>query len=220
MTLKGIILDFEGTIVDFQWDLERGELEARMALAGVIGEDLSSMNYAELYNLAAERGKSHLLDPIFDKFDLDALSRWRLRNGVREFLEFAKSCGLRLAVLSNVGSKALKRALEKFNILQFFDTVVSRDDMRFLKPHPSSVDKVLERLGLYPDEVIYVGDSFSDLIAARSRSMEIYILPFGEVEKKRFVEMGFSNFIHSFGELMEILKKEVLCEASKEDSKG
>ncbi len=218
--LRGIILDFEGTLVDFQWDLERGEAEAREVLSEFFGEDLSGKNYAELYNMAAEKGISHFLDPVYDRYDMDALSRWSIRDGVKRFLELVKSCGIKLAVLSNVGSKALDRALEKFGIARFFDVVVSRDDMRFLKPHPSSVDGVLERLELCPNEVVYVGDSFSDLLAARSRSIRLFILPFGEVEERRFIEAGFSNFIRSFGELVEILKKEVFSEASKEDSKG
>ncbi len=207
--LRGIILDFEGTLVDFQWDLERGEAEAREVLSEFFDEDLSGKNYAELYNMAAERGISRLLDSVYDRYDMDALSRWSLRDGVEEFLSLSKSLGLRLGLLSNVGFAALRRALEKFGLFSFFDAIVSRDSMGFLKPHPTSVEKMLSVLGLPPSDIIYVGDSFSDLAAANSYSIRVYIIPLGEVRREEFEKIGFGNFINSFRELKEMVLKEV-----------
>lgn len=205
-SFKGVIFDFEGTIVDFQWNLEEGEEEAREVLrkAGV-NTDLSNLNYAGIYNLAVELGLVDVVKPVFNKWDLDALKRWRKRDGIDVVLQTFKKHGIKTGLLSNVGRTALDRALKKLGLEGYFDVTVSRNDMPFLKPHPSSVDTMLKKLSLKPHEVLYVGDSISDLLAARSRNIKIVLFCDGESSKKELLKMGADAFISSPEDLLKIV---------------
>ncbi len=48
-----------------------------------------------------------------------------------------------------------------------FWVVITRDDVRRLKPHPMPVEKAAEQLGLVPEQCVMVGDTNLDVRAAR-----------------------------------------------------
>jgi HAD superfamily hydrolase (TIGR01509 family) len=58
--------------------------------------------------------------------------------------------------------------LDHFNLSQYFDLVVSASDVRFPKPHPESMERILETFRVEPHEVLYVGDSQVDEALALS----------------------------------------------------
>ena len=79
------IFDFEGTLVDFQWQLEPAEAELRRAFAelGFGSAEFARGNYASMWNTAADllapQGRMaelrQALCPVYDRWDLDALTR-------------------------------------------------------------------------------------------------------------------------------------------------
>jgi FMN phosphatase YigB (HAD superfamily) len=90
VTLKNripvLLFDFEGTLVDFQWNLQDAAREARNELRE-LGFETSTWeeNYATLRNnavqLALQAGSDKRivmdrLDAIYDRYDRDAASRW------------------------------------------------------------------------------------------------------------------------------------------------
>lgn len=58
--------------------------------------------------------------------------------------------------------------LKEFDLGGYFDFVVSALDVKRPKPHPEPLNKILEHYGLKPNQMIYVGDSELDEIAARA----------------------------------------------------
>jgi 2-haloalkanoic acid dehalogenase type II len=62
-----------------------------------------------------------------------------------------------LVLLSNADAVFLFRTLEHNDVA--FDIVVYSEEERVYKPHPRIFQRVLERIGAEPHEVLYVGDS-------------------------------------------------------------
>lgn len=191
------MFDFEGTLVDFQWRLAPAEAELRGALAGLglRGGEFESGNYAALWNAAADRlapagrlGELRAaLDPIYDRWDADALTRWSLRPGAAELLCSLAARGARAALVSNVGRRAIDAALERLGIGPWLAPVVTRDDVTELKPRTQGIARVLAAWrDVEAGRVLFVGDSLADVAAARALAMPVAILRGGECDEAVF----------------------------------
>lgn len=187
--IDAVIFDFEGTLVDFQWRLAEGEAELRRGFAAA--GYATSGSYAELWNAAADlavpRGRladlRRALCPVYDRWDADALSRWRPRPGASELLCDLHRRGVRAAMVSNIGRVALAGALDRFDLGRWLSPVVSRDEVTWMKPRPEGVRRVLATLGVAPSAALFVGDSRTDVLAARAAGMRVAIIRGGEREK-------------------------------------
>ncbi len=82
---------------------------------------------------------------------------WRLYDDVLAVLEDLKQKGHRLAIISNWDSR-LPSLLDQLSISQYFETVVVSALVGYEKPHPEIFKIALERTGLNPENVLYIGD--------------------------------------------------------------
>jgi phosphoglycolate phosphatase-like HAD superfamily hydrolase len=185
-----VIFDFEGTLVDFQWRLEPAERELRLALArlGLEGGEFATGNYATLWNAAAARCRAPnqvealrlALCPIYDRWDADAFSRWTPRPGAAEALSRLAAAKAKIGMVSNIGRAALGPALERFGLARWLRPVMSRDDVRRMKPDPEGILRVLHEWNLPADEALFAGDSRADVLAARAAGLAVAIVRGGE----------------------------------------
>ncbi len=93
--------------------------------------------------------------------------------GVVALLEALKPT-YRLAILTDGYLRTQKLKLEALDLQRFFDTVVFTDELGrdAWKPNPVAFRVILERLGVLPEEAVYVGDNpLKDFIAARRAGM-------------------------------------------------
>lgn len=87
---------------------------------------------------------------------------------VNETLKRLKAGGLRLAVLSNGAPKMLAAAVDNSGLAGLLDAVLSVEEVRIYKPHPSVYGLVLKRLEVRPDEVCYLSSNAWDAHAAKA----------------------------------------------------
>ena len=106
---------------------------------------------------------------LYERFSETAC--WRLYDEVLAVLEALKRKGHRLAVISNWDSR-LPALLEQLEISEYFETIVVSALVGYEKPHPEIFRIALERTGLEPSSVIYIGDDLTlDYDGARSAGM-------------------------------------------------
>jgi HAD superfamily hydrolase (TIGR01549 family) len=212
---KGLLFDFEGTLVDFQWRLAEAEAEALEILTRcrIPTEGRSSLHYAEAMNLALryrERtGRSEafdLLSGLYDRYDADALDRWQIRPGVKELLPRIRDKGLKIGLVSNVGRTSLDRALIKLDLRARIDFSVSRNEAAWLKPHPGGLLMACQGLTCLPAEVLYLGDSLDDILAARRAGVAVIIISGGQHRLAEIKEAGPEEIITDWDELLPLLK--------------
>ncbi len=192
--VKEVLFDFEGTLVDFQWQLEPAVAETLEALqkAGLERQWYGEKpGYANIYNHTldlVDQGKgqgtsvsaSALVDTIYDRYDADALTRWKLYPDTLKMLGTLRHQGFMMAVVSNVGKRSLKAAMEKLQLSHLIQVVISRDDVFKIKPHPEGLLTAAKALGVKPVEVLFIGDSRNDVGAARQAGMQAGYLRGGE----------------------------------------
>ena len=183
-----VLFDLDGTLVDFQWDLDKAIPEI-FAILSEAGMDMARYgdppSYVSLFNLtrditdqwvvrgAADDARRLLakLDDVYDRYDQDAMTRWQPYPETRSILTELAGKGYRLGVVSNCGREAVHGILSRFNLTGFFEIFLSRRDISRLKPHPESLNLALQALSLPPEQVLFVGDSINDILAADKTGM-------------------------------------------------
>ena len=79
--------------------------------------------------------------------------------------------GYKLAVCSNSIRKTVLTVLSKLGIIEFFDLILSNEDVKNSKPHPEIYWKAISEMKCLPEETLIVEDSpYGLLAAARSKS--------------------------------------------------
>ena len=108
---------------------------------------------------------SRCVERWMEREPLPLLRRFR-HSGLEDFLRACKAQGLRLAVLSDYPATA---KLEALGVAGYFDLVLCAQspEIGVFKPHPRGLLVALQRLGVAPDECLYVGDRAEvDAVAA------------------------------------------------------
>jgi HAD superfamily hydrolase (TIGR01509 family) len=72
------------------------------------------------------------------------------------------------AIITNTPTDCAQQILMKFSIEQYFEEIVTSDDVRKAKPDPEIVFKACERLQVDPKTAVLVGDTDSDVKAGRA----------------------------------------------------
>jgi HAD superfamily hydrolase (TIGR01549 family) len=209
MTEKSVysfaIFDFEGTLVSFEWDIPGAVREAKEVLkeAGIAVPE-NTQNYAELYNFVSLHFPDSigLIDEVYDTYDALALKNWKPQEDSRYVLEVLRNSGVQIALVSNVGSKALHAALKKFS-LEHFSCVISRNDVRLLKPDAEGLRKAMNIMGAEGHETLFVGDSISDVRAAIKAGIDVAVLQ-GENSIDELKKAGCTYILEKLSDVLSL----------------
>jgi len=95
--------------------------------------------------------------------------------------------GYKLAVCSNSIRKTVLTVLSKLGIIEFFDLILSNEDVNNSKPHPEMYWKAISMMSCLPEETLIVEDSPYGLLAAsRSKS---HILRVGSPKEVTYINI-------------------------------
>jgi len=208
MALKAIIWDVDGTLYEqaplraavlrtlareyWRHPLE-GWRDARILVAYRNALEKLRLAPAGQYSIEAQIGLACTLSgrcsaevksclaKWFEEVPLRLLPRY-IRPGLKAVLENLRSKQIRLAVFSDYDAA---KKLEVLNLSSLFALHCAAGDplVAALKPDPRGLRLVLDRLGVAPEEAIYVGDRPSvDAVAAHRAGMEAVI--FGKVNRR------------------------------------
>jgi phosphoglycolate phosphatase len=167
----------------------------------------------EAMQTASETGRSpeevrEMIGTIYDRYDQDALSRWNLRPGVKEGLQLLQSKGIKTALVSNVGGKALAMAFQKLDLRSSFDLRVSRNDVQDMKPSGEGITLAIKRLHIRKEKALFVGDSADDIHAAREAGVKVILIADNKKPERGFIATLPEDLIRDFDELLaELLAK-------------
>lgn len=76
--------------------------------------------------------------------------------------------GKKLALITTSPRVNVEHLLEKYDLLKYFDVVITHDEVTHHKPHPEPLEKALAALGGIKDQTVMIGDSDKDLGAAQN----------------------------------------------------
>lgn len=188
-----VLIDVDGTLVDSVPDLAfcvdemlklldmpiRGEASVRHW----VGNGVERLVKRGLINALDGEPDAALYDralPIFRELYAENTSkRSRLYDGVPEALEFLKSTGVKIGCVTNKASEFTLPILKDLGIAHYFETVLCGDMVERNKPDPMPLLQSAEKLGVSPSASMMLGDSMSDVKAARAAGFAIVCMSYG-----------------------------------------
>jgi phosphoglycolate phosphatase-like HAD superfamily hydrolase len=120
-------------------------------------------------------------------------------------LNLLKGEGIKLALFTGKGRRTTQITLSELGLERYFDIIITGDDVENHKPSGDGILKILERLNLRPDEVIFIGDSPSDLKAGREAGVRIISALWDSYGRDEVIRMCPDYVANSVDELRRIL---------------
>ncbi len=111
----------------------------------------------------------------------------------KEAIEFAYGYA-KLGIVTTKTSECSRILLEHFDLMQYFDVLIGREDVEHPKPNPEPVNKALIALGHRFGQVSYmIGDTDADMMAAEEAGIACIGVLCGYMDKEKLVP--YADFI-------------------------
>lgn len=123
---------------------------------------------------------------------------------IPELLSQLHARGMKLAIVSNKFDRAVK-ALAEFYFSGLISVAIGESDRIRKKPAPDTVYEALSLLQADKSEVIYVGDSETDIETAKNAGVRHIGVTWGFRDRDTLRRSGASDLIHAPLELMEYI---------------
>lgn len=134
-------------------------------------------------------------------FEREGMAKATVEADAAQTLKVLLERHCKLAILTNNARAATLDALEKFDLLSYFDLILSRDEVP-MKPKPDGV--LFAKSTFNAEQVYHVGDAWLDGVAANRADVPfIAFRPLPEAFTGRDVQVW--NTIQNLSELLEIL---------------
>ena len=110
----------------------------------------------------------------------------RMEPHLLQALEKLKEKGILRAINTN-RTTSMPYIMEKFNLWSYFEMVVTALDVKNPKPHPESIEKIIEGFQLKKEEAVFVGDSDIDQQTAMSSGVRFVAYKNKEIANDLFI---------------------------------
>ena len=224
MGIEAVIFDLDGTLAHFNLDFKalRGEVRSYLMRATVpasvlkVNESMFEMlAKAEIFFKNGDKAKSnHAFGEvrkqalaIAEKYEMDAASTTSLQPGAYETLKELKRMKLKLGLCTTNSEKAARYILQRFKIEDYFKVVVSRDNVKYVKPYPDQFEAALKALSVEPQSTVVVGDSVVDMQSAKEIKAIAVGIPTGVATLEQLKNHSSNYIITSLSDLPTLIKE-------------
>jgi putative hydrolase of the HAD superfamily len=195
MSIKAVLFDLDNTLIDFikmKVEACRSAIKAMIKAGLKIDDETGLKKLIETYFRVGIES-----DIAFTKFleeQTGEVDKTILQAGINaylnrkpdflkpypyvlETLEMLKSKDLKLGIVTDATrEKALVR-LNAMDITRFFDVIITYDESKVKKPDELPFRLAMEKIGLKPEEILFVGDSLRrDIEPAKKIGMETLLI--------------------------------------------
>ena len=144
--------------------------------------------------------------PIFlDLYAQNSSVRSTLYEGVMEGLDYLKSKDYLLGCVTNKAAQFTLPLLQSLGIIDYFGIVISGDTLEKKKPDPLPLIHGANFFNIKPNECLMLGDSVSDVKAARAASFQIICMSYGYNHGNNIADENPDLVIDSMAQLRDYL---------------
>lgn len=180
MSIRGLIFDYGGVLWDMRWDLartleqEHGHRE-RTIIETLYGSETWRKLEIGVGDRQAWLDESHLALETAAGRELPRLhQRWRERQHlIAPNIDLIRRLrpAYKTAVLSNADNTLVRTLRDAHGIHDLFDDIVVSADVGMAKPDPRIYALSAQRIGLPPEECVFIDDLPRNVDAARESGM-------------------------------------------------
>jgi phosphoglycolate phosphatase len=188
-----ILIDVDGTLVDSVPDLAfcvdemmrqlgrpvHGEEKVRDWVGNGVERLVRRALIGQLDGEPDEADFARAYPHFLELYAVNTSQRSVLYPGVREGLDYLKQLGYRLGCVTNKASQFTLPLLRDLGIHDDFEIIIAGDTLAKKKPDPLPLLHAAEQLGVEATSAMMIGDSQSDVKAARAAGFQIVCMSYG-----------------------------------------
>lgn len=218
--VKCVVFDFDGTLVDTLKDL-----------CYSINEALKENNYPVSYSLeetksligsgirnlckraikpftSSEEEVDELLCSFQKIYSLNKTRYSKPFYGIDYLLKWLNENKIKCAILSNKKDEYTKEIASKLLDISLFSAIQGKEENIPLKPDPTSLNLLLEKLKVSKKDVIYIGDSDVDMLTAKNGGVKSIGVLWGYRTRKDLEKYSPDFICSSIEEIIKIIKND------------
>jgi len=215
-TIKGVILDLDGTLVDTPQVIatitagiltELGRPAPEEKIRPLVGRPLDG-NFALLLGVPAEHADVATAIGMYKQ----RFGRYVMEHGpallyphVRTGLETLRDRGLALAIATSKVQEAAVKTVTATGIADLFDAVAGHDSVANGKPAPDLAEHAAGLLGLPPSACVGIGDGPGDMAMGRTAGLLNIAVTYGVGSAEELREAGADLVAESFAEAVALV---------------
>lgn len=219
--IKAVVIDLDGTLLDTAPDIaeaaQRMLRDLGMSPIGLekiksfIGNGISNLVRRALTGEMSGKPDDALFAralPVFEKHYDEVLYReTRPYPGIMEGLKALRDAGFPLACITNKAERFTLPLLEAMGMRGYFELILSGDSLPRKKPDPLPLRYAAIYYEVEPEDLLLVGDSLNDSLAARAAGCPVVLLPYGYNGGKDVREQDCDAVIEGLPEVLKLIKK-------------
>jgi phosphoglycolate phosphatase len=216
-----ILIDLDGTLVDSVPDLAycvdtmmeqlgrepHGEASVRNWVGNGVERLVRRALIGQLNGEPDEADFERAYPLFLDLYAENTSKRSVLYPGVREGIGFLRAAGYRLGCVTNKAAQFTEPLLKDLGIYDDFAIVISGDTLPQKKPDPAPLLHAAKFFGCRPEDAMMIGDSVSDVAAARAAGFQIVCMSYGYNHGVDIREAGPDAVIDSLVEIQPLLEQ-------------
>ncbi|MDH3365709.1 MAG: HAD family hydrolase [Thermoplasmata archaeon] len=215
--IKGVIFDLDDTLVLSTVDYVRFKnlIIERIALKGEDTDGYSPDDgiislITRFRDRMEDKGRSppeveiilREFDQIMDDVELERVDETQAIHGARELLALLRDRAVRVGVLTRGCERYARHVLQITDMLDLVDAIECRNSNVPPKPSPEPYWRLAARLGLQPEETVFVGDHLIDAICARSAGVPFIGVRTGDLTEQQLRDAGSAEVFPSVAEMV------------------
>ena len=192
-SIEAVLFDLDGTLLDSAPDLaaavnkmrtDRGMIELPCAsFRALVGAGARGMlSVAFDMNPADDDFEAMKLE-FFANYEKCLIQQTVAFPGVSEVIKKIELAEIKWAVVTNKSQRFTKPLTDAMSLFSSAGAVVSGDTTPYSKPHPAPLLEAANRLGIPPENCLYVGDDERDIVAGRAAGMQTVAAAYGYLGK-------------------------------------
>lgn len=217
MKIQAVIFDLDGTLLNTLEDIAESANRV-LQRAGLPVHPVDSYRYfvGEGLQRLIERiipeddRNNEKVQTLVADFRLDYSNNWKVKTGpykgIDTLLDGLVAQGLKLAVFSNKPHEFTLVCVRDFFADWPFEAVLGQQEGRARKPDPAGAFIIAEQLGMKPSEILYLGDTATDMKTAGAAGMVPVGALWGFRTEKELQESGAAFIVKNPLQVLDLLK--------------
>ena len=219
--IKAVVFDLDGTLINSKHDYPEmaGKVETILKDEGVQTREFNKPRRIwEIIQGGITSLKELGLPPnridcilgqiteALNAVELLALDSVESMPGAHETLLYLRRGGFKIGIATRSGGEYAERSLNIAALTEYVDVLLARDEVEHPKPDPRHLLQVITALSVSPQNVVYVGDTTTDYVAAKKANIAFIGFPRNDEWKKRLKEAGCQVLVSKLPEITDIIE--------------
>ncbi len=203
--VKGVIFDFDGTLVispiQFEEIKEKILKEARERNLKFKNElpILELLDFIKKEN--GKKGKDFYVigQNILKEKEIEASQKAKPRKNLLKTLNQLKKNNIKIGIITRNCRESVINVINKFSIP--YDIILTRDDVKKVKPNTYHIEKCLKLMNLKRNEVILVGDHPFDIICGKKLGIKTIGIKNENIDERLLYKEGVDFLIDEISDI-------------------